>query len=118
MSFDDRLRHRITVMHAVPALDAEGHPVLDEYSQPTTAELQLAAVPGLVQPRTAREQTSAAQTGAVIGDYVGFLRPVAGLDASCWILDDHYPGVRFDVLSLPDAAGLGHHLELALKAVT
>jgi len=26
--------------------------------------------------------------------------------------------VRFDVLSLPDAAGLGHHLELALKAVT
>jgi hypothetical protein len=26
--------------------------------------------------------------------------------------------VRFDLVSMPDAAGLGHHLELGLQAVT
>ena len=115
VTIESRFRHRIVVKTTGPILDHDGNPVLDEYSQPTAGESTLATVRGLIEPRTAREQTSAAQTGAVIGDYVGFIKPLAGLTTACWL---ERKGVRYDILAMPDAAGLEHHLELALKAVT
>jgi len=113
VSFDDRLRHTLVIKR----MAATG--ALDDYGQPVTAETTVATgVPGLVQPRAIREVALASQAGAVIGNYVGYLRPLAGLGTDCWIEDDHFPGVRFDLVSMPDAAGLGHHLELGLQAVT
>jgi hypothetical protein len=112
MSFDDRLRHTLVVKRLGPT------GTLDDYGQPVTAETTVATVPGLVQPRSAREVALTSQAGAVIGSHVGYLRPLAGLGTDCWIEDDHFAGTRFDVLSMPDAAGLNHHLELALQAVT
>jgi hypothetical protein len=99
----------------VREVDGSGTATLDEYGQPVTAETTVATVRGLIQPRSAREVALASQAGAVIGSHVGFMAPLATLGTDCWI---EHGGVRYDVVSMPDAAGLGHHLELGLVAVT
>ena len=99
----------------VREVDDAGAETLDDYGQPVTAETTLATVAGLIQPRRAHEVELASQAGAVIGSHVGYMRPLANLGTDCWI---EYGGVRYDILSMPDAAGLGHHLELDLRAVT
>jgi len=109
MSFDDRLIHSLVVRRNVPT------GAVDDYGQPVTAETTVATVAGLVQPRSAREVTLASQAGAAIGTHVGYLRPLAGLTTHDWIEHD---GQRYDVVSVADAAGLNHHLELGLVAVT
>lgn len=112
MSFDGLLLHTLTVRRMADT------GAKDDYGQPVSLPTTVAAVPGLIQPRSAREVALTSQAGPAIGSHVGYLRPLAGLGTDCWIEDDRYPGVRFDVLSMPDAAGQGHHLELALQAVT
>lgn len=122
MSLDALLRHTLVVKHLAqttvpvhdPAGPTDGDPVYDGYGQPVTAEETLATVAGLVQPRRAREVELASQAGAVIGEHVGYVRPLAGLGTDCWV---EVGGVRYDIVSMPDAAGLGHHLELGLKRV-
>jgi hypothetical protein len=109
VSFDDRLRHSLTIRRNVPT------GALDDYGQPVTAETTITTVAGLIQPRSAREVALASQAGAVVGTHVGYIRPLAGLTTADWIEHD---GVRFDILSMPDAAGLNHHLELGLRQVT
>ena len=123
MSFDDRLRHSLVIYRNVPAVvpahdppgPTDGDPILDDYGQPVMGATTVATVRGLIQPRSAKEIALTSQAGAVIGTHVGYMRPLAGLTTADWIEHD---GVRFDILSMPDAAGLGHHLELALQAVT
>lgn len=99
----------------VREVDDAGTTTLDDYGQPVMAPTTVATVAGLIQPRKATEVALASQAGAVIGGHVGYLRPLAGLTTADWI---EYGGVRYDILSMPDAAGLGHHLELDLRAVT
>ena len=106
MSFDSRLIHSLVIKR----MAASG--TFDAYGQPVTAEVTVATVKGLIQPRRAREVALASQAGVVLGEHTGYLRPLAGLDTSCWIEHD---GVRFDILSMPDAGGVGHHLELGLQ---
>lgn len=109
MSFDRQLIHRVDVKRAA----ATG--TFDEYGQPITAPVTVAsAVPGLIQPRTVREFVLASQAGAQIGTHVAFMRPLAGLANDCWL---ELSGVRFDIVGIQDAAGRGHHVELALQAV-
>jgi len=109
MGIESRYLHTLVVKR----LAATG--TLDEYGQPVTAETTFATVKGLIQPRSAREVALVSQGGAVIGSHVGYTALLAGLTTADWI---EHGGVRFDILSIPDAAGLGHHLELALQAVT
>jgi hypothetical protein len=99
----------------VREVDDAGTPTLDAYGQPVSSPITVATVAGLIQPRSAREIALTSQAGAVIGDHIAYMAPLAGLSTDCWIERD---GNRFDILSMPDAAGLGHHLEVALKAVT
>jgi hypothetical protein len=99
----------------VREVDDAGTPTVDEYGQPVTSPITVATVAGLIQPRSAREIALTSQAGAVVGDHIAYMAPLAGLSTDCWIERD---GNRFDILSMPDAAGLGHHLEVALKAVT
>lgn len=108
MSFDDLLRHTLVVKR-----NAAGG-TFDDYGQPVTTPTTVATVAGLIQPRRAQEVALASQAGAVIGDHVAFMWPLSGLDTGCWIESG---GVRYDILSMPDAAGQGHHLELELRAV-
>lgn len=109
MSFDDLLRHTLVVKR----LAASG--TLDANGQPLTTETTVATVAGRITPKSAREVALASQAGAVIGSHTGYVRPLAGLGTDCWIESG---GVRYDVVSIADAGGQGHHLELALEAVT
>ena len=109
MGIESRYLHTLVVKR----MAATG--ALDDYGQPVMAETTVATVPGLIQPRSAREVALVSQGGAAIGSHVGYMAPLAGLGTDCWI---EHGGVRFDILAMPDAAGLGHHLELALQAVT
>lgn len=115
MPIESRYRHSLTVKKMAVTLDVEGNPVRDAYGQPVTTETTLATVPGLIQPRNAREVAAANQAGAEIGDLVCYMAPLAGVDKGCWILKG---GARYDILTDPDAAGLGHHLELGVRRVS
>jgi hypothetical protein len=109
MSFDSRLLQRVTVKR----MAATG--AVDDYGQPVSVEVTVAtAVPASIQPRSARELALASGAGPVIGDHVGYLRPLAGLGSDCWI---EVGTARYDIVAMPDAAGLGHHLELGLRRV-
>lgn len=99
----------------VREVDDAGTPELDDYGQPVRAETTLAAVPGLIQPRSAREVAESASAGVAIGDHVAYLRPLAGLATDCWIERD---GIRYDVVTIADTGGVGHHLEIGLRRVS
>ena len=99
----------------VREVDDAGTPTLDDYGQPVSSPATLATVAGLIQPRRAREVALASQAGVVLGEHAGYIDPLAGLGTDCWIVKD---GVRFDILSIADAGGVGHHLELGLRQVT
>ena len=104
----DRYRHTLIVKYLAAA------DTLDDYGQPVSIEATLASVPGLVQPRRAREVELASQAGVVVADYVGYCDPLVGLTTACWLM---VAGIRYDILSIADAGGLGHHLELSLRQV-
>ncbi len=100
---------------AVREVSGTGSAATDEYGQPVVAETTVATVPGLVQPRRAREVELASQAGAVVADYVAYCDPLATITTACWV---EVGGGRYDVVSVADAAGLNHHLELGLRRVS
>lgn len=122
MSFDDLLRHTLVVKRQVqttvpvhdPAEPTDGDPIFDDYGQPVMAEATVATVAGRIAPKSAREAALLSQAGAVVSTHTGYIWPLPGLDTGCWIESG---GVRYDIVGMPDAAGQGHHLELALVAV-
>jgi hypothetical protein len=59
--------------YGVDGIDVDADTDLDEYGQPTRTFSELAAVPGLIQPKTAREIALASQAGAAIGNHTIFL---------------------------------------------
>jgi len=109
VSIQSRYLHTLVIKR----LAATG--AVDGYLQPVMAEVTFATVKGLIQPRSAREVALASQAGAVIGQHVGYIDPLPGLSTHDWIERD---GVRFDIVSIADAGGVGHHLELGLQQVT
>jgi hypothetical protein len=115
MSFDDLLNHTLVIRRLAPTLDVDGAPILDAYGQPVSGEVTLATVAGRIEPRSAREVALLSGAGAVVSTDIGYLYPLAGLGTDCWIESE---GIRYDITAMPDAAGQGHHLELALTAVT
>lgn len=122
MSFDALLRHTLVVKRLVqttvpvhdPPEPTDGDPVFDDYGQPVMVEATVATIAGRIAPRSVREVALLAQGGAVVSTHTGYIWPLAGLDTGCWIESG---GVRYDIVGMPDAAGHGHHLELALVAV-
>lgn len=86
----------------------------DDNGQPLFSPSTFATVPGLIQPRGAEEVALLSQGGAIASTHVGYIRPLTGISSGDWIEHD---GKRYDIEGLPDAAGLGHHYELELRAV-
>jgi hypothetical protein len=110
MSFDSRMRHVLIIERPTDG-------AVDDYNQPTVTYATLASVPGLVQPKNAREVMQLNQAGAVVSTHTIYLRPTeiqpsdrvrvaAGPMAGTYEID----GVR-------DAAGLGHHYEIDARMV-
>jgi hypothetical protein len=98
----------------VREVDDEGAVEVDDYGQPVFAPTTVATVPGLIQPRSAREVFLSTSAGAAIGDHLAYMRPLAALTTDCWIERD---GIRYDVVSIADAAGIGHHFEIGLRRI-
>ena len=94
-----------------------GTAATDDDGQPIMARATIATVDGRIRPvglPGGREVQLVSEAGAVLASHVGDIWPLAGLDAGCWI---ECGGIRYDITGIADAAGAGHHLSLALKAV-
>lgn len=109
MSFDDQLIHRLVIERATDG-------AVDEYNQPSRTWAALAAVPGLVQPKTVRELAQLNEAGAVVSTETIYLRPTDVLESDR-IRFDPDDGRRYQIDGIRDAAGRGHHLELDCRMV-
>lgn len=116
MSFGDRLTHTVTIVRQV-ATGAQG-----DYGHATTADSVLATVKAAIQPRRERELAATDQGGVATSEYVLFLLPtdITTADAivhdpdTCPVSAD-LPAARFEIIGTPNAAGLGHHLEVQAR---
>lgn len=109
MSFDSLLVHELVVERTSSSAD-------DEYGQATSTYATLAEVRGLIQPKSARELAELSQAGPVIATHTVYLRPtdVRAADRIRFEPDD---GQRYELTSVRDAAGMGHHLECDARTV-
>lgn len=101
-------------------IDVDTDADLDDYGQPTRTFAELAAVPGLIQPKTAREIALASQAGAAIGNHTIFLdrRDLTTADRIRDVTDDD-AGPLYQVLGVRDFnfGGLPH-LEVDAVRIT
>jgi hypothetical protein len=101
----------------VREVDGAGTAVLDGMYQPITAPVTITpagGVDGRIRPLRANEVQLFNQGGAVISTLAVDMWPLAGLTTDCWI---ECGGKRYDINSMPDAAGAGHHLVLGVTEV-
>ena len=118
MSFGSRLTHTVAIVRK-----ADSHN-LDDYGQPMTADAVIATVKAAIQPRRENEQAATSQAGPAVADYVIFMFPtdLSTADAIfhdadvCPLVRD-LPTGRFELQGVPNAAGLGHHLEVQARLI-
>jgi head-tail adaptor len=118
MSFGSRLTHTVSIVRK-----ADAH-TLNDYGQPVTSDTVIATVKAAIQPRQASEQAATSQAGPAIADYVIFMFPtdLSTADAIfhdrtvCPLVRD-LPTARFELQGVPNAAGLGHHLEVQARLI-
>lgn len=112
MSFDSLLRHTAQVWRAVAVLDG-GERTYDTLGQPITEPELQATIKCQVTPATAREIEAYHQAGAAVSTHRIFMRPT-DLRTADWLVID---GQRYDVNTINDAAGRGHHYEVLATLV-
>lgn len=124
MSFGSRLTHTVTVVRSSTSGDPDDD---DDYGQPTETEGTHATIKAAIQPMSQREAAEAVlttQAGATVADHRIYIFPmdITTGDAivheaqSCPMRPD-LPDSRYEITGVPDAAGLGHHLELDVKLI-
>lgn len=118
MSFGSRLQHTVSIVRQ----DDNG--TFDDYGQPVTVDEVLSTVKAAIQPRNERERDSASQGGPAVGDHVIFMFPTDLTTADAIFHDDticplvsDLPTSRFEIVGVPNAAGLGHHLEVQARLI-
>lgn len=114
MTFASLLRHRVSIIRQVAVLDG-GEPTYDDRGQPITAPATiLASWPVRIEPKTAREIAQLSQAGPVVADHTIFGYPVDLHTGDALLCTD---GRAFQVLSIDDAGGSGHHYEVQAQRV-
>lgn len=121
MSFGSRLTHTVTIVRTATSGDPDDD---DEFGQPVFTESTLATVRAAIQPKTEREIALTTQAGASVSDHRIYLLPTDLTTADAIVHDAQdcpmrpdLPDARFEITGVPDAAGLGHHLEVEAKLV-
>jgi hypothetical protein len=89
----------------------------DEYGQPIVAWVQLATVKGSVQPKSGTEVVNQLQSGATVINAIVYLLPTDVLPADRVRRADQANGPWYELLTVRDAAGRGHHLECDARLV-
>ncbi len=110
MSFAGLLRHTVTVYRRTDTGDR------DEYNQPAVELVAVGTWRCLIQPRSAREQPQVLQAGVVVADHTIFGGPFAMLEAD-QLVPEPPDGRRFEVMTIDDAGGQDHHLEVAARVI-
>lgn len=119
MPIETLLTHRVSVLRRVGVLDEAGEPVLDQRGQPVTTDDTRPGVAVAIQPKSAKERAAQHQAGAAVSTHtiyaVDRTITTAGAiihdPAACPMTRD-LPAGRYELSGTPDAAGVGHHLEL------
>ena len=118
MSFGSRLTHTVSIVRK-----ADAH-TLDDYGQPVTSDDVIATVKAAIQPRRENEQAAVSQAGPAIANYVIFMFPTDLTTADAIVHDqdicpltNDLPTGRFELQGVPNAAGLGHHLEVQARLI-
>lgn len=122
MSFGARLTHTVSVVRKADA------GTFDDYNLPITSDVVIETVKAAIQPRiiprSQQEVPSFSQGGASFSDHVIFMFPtdlttadaILHDAATCPLLRD-LPTSRFEIVGVPNAAGLGHHLEVQARQI-
>lgn len=120
MSIGSRLTHTVSIARTSTSTDPNDD---DEFGQPTTTETY-ETVKAAIQPKKAEEIALTTQAGAVVSDHRIYLLPTSISTADAIIheaqacpMSPDLPDARYEITSVPDAAGLGHHLELESKLI-
>lgn len=116
--FGSRLTHQVSIVRK----NDSGN--LDGYGQPITSDEVIETVFAAIQPRSAREQPAVGQGGPAVSDHVVYLFPTDLTTADSILHDEatcpmprDLPTSRFEIVGVPNAAGLGHHLEVDCRLV-
>jgi hypothetical protein len=119
VSFASRLTH-VVMIEEPGDTDAD----VDDYGQPLPGTPTYRTVRAAIQPKKAEEIALTTQAGAVVSDHRIYLLPISITTAAAIIHDAQdcpmrhdLPDARYEVTSVPDAAGLGHHLELEAQLI-
>lgn len=121
VSIASRLTHTVTIVRTSSTGDPDDD---DEFGQPVYSEAVVATVKAAIQPKKAEEVALTTQAGAVVSDHRIYLLPIGITTADAIVHDAQdcpmrpdLPDARYEVMSVPDAAGLGHHLELEAQLI-
>jgi head-tail adaptor len=121
VSIGSRLTHTVTIERSSSSGDPDDD---DEYGQPVRSPSTIATVRAAIQPKSDREVALTSQAGAALSDYRIYLLPTDLTTADAIIHDAQdcpmrpdLPDARFEIVGVPDAAGLGHHLEVDARFV-
>jgi hypothetical protein len=118
MGIDRFLNHRVSIVRRVSSGE-------DAYGQPIVSEETIASdVAASIQPRSGRDAASVPSAGAAVSDHRIYLVPrdittadtILHAQADCPVTND-LPDGWYELSSVPDAAGGGHHLELEARRV-
>jgi hypothetical protein len=119
MSFGSLLRHVVRIDRQVAVLDVDDEPTYSELGQPITATEDQGEWRCRIQPRNAREVDLLSQAGAVVADHLIHGYPVELEEADRLVELDGEGGEPtgrvFEVESIGDGGGAGHHLEVLAR---
>lgn len=110
MSFDDRLVHTLVIERPT-----DGAP--DEYNDSVVTYGTVSEVPGLIQPKTAREVAQLNQAGAVVSTHTAYLRPTEVQPSDRLRIASGDMAGTYEIDGIRNAAGIGHHLEADCRMV-
>lgn len=121
VSIGSRLTHTVTIVRLSSSGDPDDD---DEYGHAVRTEAVLDTVKAAIQPKSDQEIALTTQAGAAVADHRIYLLPTDITTADAIVHDAQdcpmrpdLPDARYEVTAVPDAAGLGHHLEVEARVI-
>lgn len=111
------LNHTVSIVRREPMST-------DDYGQDVMTEQTVSTVAAGIQPKSAREVAAIHQAGSAIADHTVYLLPTDVTTGDVIIhsaddcpFDPDLPDGRYEIVSVPSAAGAAHHLEVSARLI-